>query len=159
MRTLIVIGLALCAFTAQAQSNNDNTATSGSESNSQTYGAVNNNIQTQSPDRIATTAGANIGGFAGSFSPDNCTSTAGGAIGATGWGISIGGPKGDENCRRMRVIERGGQLASQAKALGMNQIAAKVYMINVWNWCTSSPALTEACRTQGLVVQTATPDR
>lgn len=158
MRTLLFLALSGLAFNAAAQSSIDNSATSGSESTAQTYGSVQNNIQTNSPDRIATTAAANIGGFAGSFSPDSCTSTAGGAVGATGFGISVGGPKADPNCQRMRVIERGGQLASQGVSLGYRDIAGKVYMVNVWNWCTSSPELTRACRQAGLVVDPA-PER
>ena len=152
MKTIAILALLAASPVAAQSIDSDNSAVSGSESNSQTYGSVHNNIVTHQADKIRTTANASIGGFSGSFSPDSCTSTAGGSVGVTGWGISVGGPKANENCERMRVIERGGQIASQGKQMGFDGVAAEVYMLNVWVWCTSRPDLAEHCKARGLVV-------
>ena len=152
MRTIIMLALLAASGAASAQ-NIDNNAVSGSESNSQTYGAVSNNIVTNQADKIRTTSQASIGGFAGSFSPDYCSGTAGGALGATGWGLSLGGPKVDENCQRMRRVERFGQLAAQAANMGQRAQADALLKMAIFEVCTGARATTEACLKTGLVVE------
>ena len=150
MKTIALIALLAVASPAFAQ-NIDNDAVSGSESNSQTYGSVQNNIQTTGQDRISTTAGASIGGFAGSFSPDYCSGTAGGSVGVTGWGLSMGGPKVDDNCQRMRRVERFGQLSAHAAKIGQTHQAKVLLNMAIFEVCRSTADTVNACLEVGLV--------
>lgn len=157
---LFMIMLFACMPEARAQSS-DATATSGSTSGAMTNTRVENALVIDNTQHerstVRTAPGHGLAAATNSFSSDYCGGTA--QVGASGLGWSLGGSKQayDKNCQALRRVERWGQLAAQARDLGLQSEARRAYQMAIWTLCTIEAKTQDACVGVNLVREEVSP--